>query len=166
LEETFTRLTGADSTRAGGRTYAARTLVYEDCRRDIEMDIGTDVMDSLGAPLSLLLHSARWFTSNTARIYRKAFKKIYDELALKSGSRVVDAVTFWQRANPLLLDKDNICVAPLIKVFKERWANVLKIPAGARRVQYSSVRVACPSPRRLSKRRDRDGEPPVTTVLM
>ena len=107
LEGTFTRLTGADSTRAGGRTYAARTLVYEDCRRDIELDIGTDVMESLGAPLSLLLHSARWFTAATARIYRQAFKKIYDELALKSGSRIVDAVTFWQRANPLLQDKDN-----------------------------------------------------------
>ncbi len=139
LEETFTRLTGAEATRAGGRTYAARTLVYEDCRRDIEMDIGTDVMEALGAPLSLLLHSARWFTSNTARIYRQVFKKIYDELAHKSGSRVVDAVTFWQRANPLLLDKDNACVAPLIKVFKERWANILKVPAGSRRVQYTSA---------------------------
>lgn len=114
LEETFTRLTGADSTRAGGRTYAARTLVYEDCRRDIELDIGTDVMESLGAPLSLLLQSARWFTSATATVYRKTFKKIYDELALKSGSRVVDAVTFWQRANPFLHDKDNGCVAPLL----------------------------------------------------
>jgi hypothetical protein len=139
LEETFTRLTGADSTRAGGRTYAARTLVYEDCRREIEFDIGTDVMESLGAPLSLLLHSARWFTANTAKVYRLAFKKIYDELAHKSGSRVVDAVTFWQRANPLLLDKDNVCVAPIIKAFKERWANILKIPAGARQVQYSSA---------------------------
>ena len=139
LEGTFTRLTGADSTRAGGRTYAARTLVYEDCRRDIELDIGTDVMESLGAPLSLLLHSARWFTAATARIYRQAFKKIYDELALKSGSRIVDAVTFWQRANPLLQDKDNACIAPLIKAFKERWANILKIPAGARQVQYSST---------------------------
>ena len=139
LEETFTRLTGADSTRAGGRTYAARTLVYEDCRRDIKADIGTDVMESLGAPLSLLLHSARWFTSSTAKIYRLAFKKIYDELALKSGSRDVDAVTFWQRANPLLVGKDNPCIAPLIKVFKERWANILKIPAGARQVQYRSA---------------------------
>lgn len=139
LEETFTRLTGAESTRAGGRTYAARTLVYEDCRRDIQMNIGTDVMESLGAPLSLLLHSARWFTSNTARIYRQVFKKIYDELARKSGSRIVDAATFWQRANPLLLDKDNACVAPLIKLFHERWANVLKIPEGARQVQYSSA---------------------------
>ena len=138
LEATFSRLTGVDSTRAGGRTYAARTLVYEDCRRDIELDIGTDVMESLGAPLSLLLHSARWFTHTTATIYRQAFKKIYDELALKSGSRVVDAVTFWQRANPLLHDKDNSFVAPLIKIFKERWANILKIPAGARQVQYSS----------------------------
>jgi hypothetical protein len=139
LEATFSRLTGVDSTRAGGRTYAARTLVYEDCRRDIKLDIGTDVMESLGAPLSLLLHSARWFTHTTATIYRQAFKKIYDELALKSGSRVVDAVTFWQRANPLLHDKDNSFVAPLIKIFKERWANILKIPAGARQVQYSSA---------------------------
>jgi hypothetical protein len=139
LEETFTRLTGADSTRAGGRTYAARTLVYEDCRRDIELDIGTELMESLGAPLVLLLQSARWFTSATATVYRRAFKKIYDELASKSGSRVVDAVTFWQRANPLLHDKENGCVAPLIKIFKERWANVLKLPAGARQVQYGSA---------------------------
>ena len=40
LEATFTRLTGLDAVRNQIRTYAARTLVYEDCRRDVKMEIG------------------------------------------------------------------------------------------------------------------------------
>ena len=36
LEETFTRITGDTATRSSGKTYASRTLVYEDCRRAID----------------------------------------------------------------------------------------------------------------------------------
>jgi hypothetical protein len=138
LEEIFTRATGAAPTRAGGRTYAARTLVYEDCRRDIDMEIGSELFDALARPLSLLLASARWFTFETAAIYRTVFKKIYDELARKTGSKVVDAPSFWQLAQPLLFNIGSRPVDKLAPVFQQRWEEVLQLPEGARRVEYTS----------------------------
>src|SRR5262249_28742485 len=40
LEAIFTRVTGSAPTRSAGRTYAGRTLLYEDCRRDATVGIG------------------------------------------------------------------------------------------------------------------------------
>jgi len=69
LEASFTRLTGAEATRKAGATYAARTLVYEDCQRDIDIELGAPLLDALGPPLTLLLTSARWITHQAAGLY-------------------------------------------------------------------------------------------------
>ncbi|MFY9573908.1 MAG: lantibiotic dehydratase, partial [Blastocatellia bacterium] len=49
IEATFTELTGMAPTRLAGQVYAGRTLVYEDCRRDAEVEIGPQIVESLGA---------------------------------------------------------------------------------------------------------------------
>jgi hypothetical protein len=87
LETTFTRITGSSATRNQGATYAARTLVYEDTQRDLELRIGPELLQELGPPLSLLLTSARWFTYQAAAVYRRAFTEIYADLASQSGTR-------------------------------------------------------------------------------
>src|SRR5262245_55673677 len=63
LERVFSRITNVSATRAHGQTYAGRTIVYEDCRRDAEVTLGQDFLETLGPPLSLLLASARWLTA-------------------------------------------------------------------------------------------------------
>ena len=137
LESTFSRLTGAASTRAAGQTYAGRTVVYEDCRRDAELTVGPEVTRALARPLGLLLESARWVTHEAARRYRKAFGDIYAELAAKSGSRVVSATDFWMKTDRILY-KDKTRLADAITPdFQRRWAEVLALPAGARRVSYT-----------------------------
>ena len=73
LDAAFTRLTGAASTRNQGKTYAGRTLVYEDCRRDIEVEIGPEVIAAMGPALTLLLTSARWLMHEVGERYRGAF---------------------------------------------------------------------------------------------
>src|SRR5690606_29619918 len=62
LDATFTEITGKPATRRAGETYAARTLVYEDCVRDLEIQIGSPVLERISPVLALLGHSARWFT--------------------------------------------------------------------------------------------------------
>ena len=139
LEDTFTHLTGVASTRAHGQMYAARTLVYEECRRDIEVDIGPDVLNSLGAPLSLLLTSARWVSHKIAEIYRNALFEIYSSLSRQSDSSVVDAASVCQRLLPLLFRKaQGRPVDELESLLQERWARVLTIPLGRRRVHYTT----------------------------
>lgn len=141
LDETFTRLTGASSKRMAGKTYAGRSLIFEDCRRDLEVEFGPEVLNAVAEPLPLLLTSARWFTAEVAALYRDAFKKIYDELAAASDSRVVEAVNFWMRAQPLLFDDDLRLVDTLMPEFQRRWAEVLSLPAGQRRIEYGSAQL-------------------------
>ncbi len=138
LEETFTSLTGVDSTRAEGETYVGRTLVYEDCRRNIKVEIGQEIIDSLGEPLSLLLTSARWLTYQTAKLYRQTFENLYSELVQKTGSTVVDLLTFWQIAQPLLLDEKTRPFEAILPMFQQRWADVLDLTPGQHRVTYTS----------------------------
>lgn len=138
LEATFTRLTGVASTRSPGKTYAARTLVYEDCRRDVEIGLGPEILQALGPPLSLLLTSARWFTYEAAAAYRKVFRQIYGELVDQSVSPIVELVNFWRRVQPHLFGANVPLVETLLSNLQERWADILAISPGQRRAEYTS----------------------------
>jgi hypothetical protein len=136
LEETFTALTGAPATRAAGRTYAGRTLVYEDCRRDIEVEVGPEALEALGEPLTLLLESARWFTHIVAETYRRAFDQHYEMLTRKSGSTEIEFATFWASIRPLILEPADCPVNDLTPIFQQRWSELLEVPHDVQRVQY------------------------------
>ncbi|MET0649243.1 MAG: lantibiotic dehydratase [Pyrinomonadaceae bacterium] len=137
LEETFSRLTGAPATRAAGQTYAARTLAYEDCRRDIEVQIGPEVFAALAPPLSLLLRSARWISHELAGMYRVAFRAAYAELAAKRRSPVVPAADFWIKCDPLMF-KEGVQIADRVApLFQQRWAEVLALEPGVRRAAFT-----------------------------
>ncbi len=94
LEATFSELTGRDASRSAGKAYAARTLVYEDCLRAIDVELGPDFLLAFSEPLTLLLISARWFTYQTASIYRQALRDAFDEMVEHTGSRTVDFASF------------------------------------------------------------------------
>lgn len=139
LEETFTRLTGESPNRAEGQTYAARTLVYEDCRRDVVVELGSNMLAELAPPLSLVLTSARWISSRLAELYRQVFHEHYLELSRRANSPVVDALDFWMSVQPLVFGPEAARPAySLLPSFQERWARVLKLPEGGRRHEYSS----------------------------
>jgi hypothetical protein len=138
LETVFTRLTGTASTRSAGQMYAGRTLVYEDCRRDLAVGIGPEVRTALAAPLSLLLTSARWFTCEIADLTRRLFDKVYAETTRRTHSRVVDFTTLWYQLYPLIFTAQKQPVDTLLPALQKRWAEILSIPAGARRVEYTS----------------------------
>ena len=138
LEATFTRLTSLAATRNHGLTYAGRTLVYEDCRRDAEVEIGPELARSLGGPLSLLLTSARWFTVQFASLYRKVFRKIYDDLSARPGSQAVNALSFIAQTDALMKSTGRSYEDALLATLHERWEGILDIPEGRRRVEYTS----------------------------
>jgi hypothetical protein len=137
LETSFTQLTDAASTRSAGKMYAARTLVYEDCRRDTEVEFGPQLLEKLGPPLSLLVMSARWYTFQVAEFYRRMFREIYRDLTRVNQSTFVDGATFWYRAQPLIYDREKTGATAILPDFQERWAKILCVPPGQRRLNYS-----------------------------
>lgn len=139
LEDTFTRLTGRSATRHAGKMYAGRTLVYEDCRRDLDVKIGPDLFLAITKPLGLVLQSARWLTHQAAAFVRGLFERLYSDLVRESGSSVVEYIHFWYRAQPFLLgERSDIADAVFPRLY-ERWEEVLAIDDGPRRVQLASA---------------------------
>jgi hypothetical protein len=137
LEETFSRFTGVEATRSAGRTYGGRTLVYEDCRRDMRVEIGPEAVEELGRPLSLLLESARWFTHAVAEDYRAEFDRLFDELSRISGP-TVEFLTFWLKIRSRLFDPNDPLINRVAQEFQTRWAEILQVPADAASVHHLS----------------------------
>ncbi len=138
LDRTFTQLTGKSSSKSPGAMYASRTLTYLDCRRDLEVEIGAEIVASLGTPLSLLLTSARWFTYRAAFAYREAFEKLYIELSQKSAQPSVDLLQFWTRIEPIIFDPERRVFNEVISDFQGRWERILRLDDGARQVEYTT----------------------------
>lgn len=139
LAETFTQLTGTAATRSSGQTYAGRTLVYEDCRRDVKVELGPEIFKELAGPLPLLLDSARWFTQQVAQAYRELFSRTYRDLSEASGVTAVDGATFWLTVQPYFFDAKYRLVDTLIPGFQQRWEEVLSLPKGLDHVHYQSA---------------------------
>jgi hypothetical protein len=137
LDQTFTRLTGASPTRSAGSMYAARMLVFEDCRRGMDLTIGPEVLGALGPALSLVLASARWFTFETARVYREAFRAIYVDLARKGGA--VRFADLWFRAQRVLFGAKERPLDTVVADLQARWSELLSAPPDTRQVQFNSA---------------------------
>jgi len=52
LESVFTQHTGRHPYQHLGEVYAGRSLVYEDCRRQTEIEIGPEIRAQIGPPLA------------------------------------------------------------------------------------------------------------------
>jgi Lantibiotic dehydratase, N terminus len=137
LEEVFTELTGLSATRNQGKIYAGRTLVYEDCRRDVEILLGPELLASIAAPLSLLLDSARWLTARVADVYKQKFTQIYSEFANSTGNATVDAALLWGQAMPLFFEGAPDLITPIQQEFQRKWDAILQLGDSVDPVQYS-----------------------------
>lgn len=138
LETTFSRLTSTAPTRAHGQIYSGRTLVYEDCRRDVRLDLGPELLQSLGPPLSLLLTSARWFAYQVAERIRDMFWTVYTEMSAERGKNVISAFDFAARVQPHLMEKETSASSVVSRLYQQKWAEVLGMPAQTNRVHYDS----------------------------
>ena len=121
LQSTFIQVTGKAPARSAGRMYAGRTLVYEDCRRDVDVELGPEFMQALSPPMSLLLTSARWLTYQTAAQCRTMLKGIFAELSRQTQSKQLDASTAWLRIYREILTSEPSPIASLVSEFYDRW---------------------------------------------
>lgn len=131
LKERFTRHTGAAAVRRPGQFYAGRTLVYEECRRDLDVRVGPDVLATLQPPLTLLLESARWFTSAGAALYRRALRDMFRAHSTGEPLRLPD---FWLWANDIIFRLDKRVIDRLTAALQDRWARILRLEPGSSRV--------------------------------
>ncbi len=141
LEQTFTKVTGQAPTRKHGEIYAARTLVYLESLRDVQVAIGPDAIQALSEPLALLLQSVRWFHAEAAKIYRSIFQEIYGELSSRSGSPTVTLADLWLWAGDLLFKEDLSQLEPLSAEFQRRWGEILALTGEERAVTYTAEQI-------------------------
>jgi lantibiotic biosynthesis dehydratase-like protein len=140
LDEVFSRLTGSRPFRHEGKTYAGRTIVYSDCRRDATLELGADFVDAL-EPLQLVLHSARWLTFEAARALHDAFLDTYRALARRTA-RPVRLSTFWFECMSILHGDAVPVVDGIQAEFQRRWERALACPLEPAEVRYSGDEVA------------------------
>jgi hypothetical protein len=137
LEQTFSRLTGKNTTRNAGRMYAGRTLVYQDCRRDLDMEVGSEIIEELSPALTLILTSARWYTCKLATAVRKKCWEIYRATVDRTRRHYTEVIPFWLQLQNLLDPGSG--QFNFTGDLQSRWQNILgEMPAEQREVRYAS----------------------------
>jgi hypothetical protein len=122
--------------------YAGRTPVYEECLRAGTVVVGEAGLDGIREALALVLDSARWFTAAGAALYRQLCAEIYRRRADELGTEVVPLVDFWLRAGEALFHPPARLTALLTSALHRRWAGVLALPPGRRRVRFRAAELA------------------------
>jgi hypothetical protein len=132
LDTVFSSLTSSAPTRHHGLAYGGRTLVYHDSRREMTLELGTEVLTAL-APLRLVLTSARWLTYRLGLAVRAEIQAIYDRLAARQAGPVTLAA-LWFEAMSVLHESGRREVDRLTGELQARWAGILELPAGGHQV--------------------------------
>lgn len=133
----FERATTRSPHQLAGQNYAGRTLIYEDCRRDVEITLSRDLLRELGPPLGLVLNSARWFTRQLAAQFLDFASGCYRDLATQANSPRVPLQLLWRR---ILTDQPVTLaiVDDVLDQLQKRWVDVLRVTGDIAEVQYSS----------------------------
>lgn len=124
LEHRFTAVTGEAPRRAAGSGSAGRSLLYEDCIRDVTLTLGQSIIDRLAAPLALVLTSARWFTWQLANQYMDWVRGTWETCRAQAGSDEVPLATLWRT----LQDNEDtllLIVEDVVEQLGERWTPLL-----------------------------------------
>ena len=129
LDQEFCRLTGRTASRDKSDADAGRTLVYPDCRRDLDVEVPGHLIARLREPLCLLLQTARWLTEQVADAVEDALTAEYATLR-ERGDDVSLSDLHFAAARVL----SGALGSPLHEVtedFRERWLEVLSRAASA-----------------------------------
>jgi Lantibiotic dehydratase, N terminus len=78
LESVFVELTGREPVRSDDLAEGGRTLVYLDCVRELEIDLGPTIVGELASSLPPLLASARWYCGEIFEIGRRLITEVLD----------------------------------------------------------------------------------------
>ena len=150
FNETFTRLTGQTGLRRAGKVYSGRTIVHEECRRDLEIEFGPELLARLGPPLALVLDSARWYSYEVASRYRKLCTDAFEKLREQTGSATIEYLRFWAELEPLFAPDQSTrstIVADVLAELQARWVKLIDIAPGTREITRSVADLAADAAR-------------------
>ena len=136
VELIFEEITNAPGKRNPGATYGGRTVVYEDCQRDMAIRIAPDLLSPIVPALSLLLKSLRWFMQSTALEFQRLFSHTYREIAAAQAGRDVRLQDWWQYTEPKLLNASSL--GEVEKIFRQKWADILAVEPCGSTLQFES----------------------------
>ncbi|MFI6265918.1 thioesterase domain-containing protein [Micromonospora sp. NPDC051006] len=129
LDETFTALTGQLPRRRDGQMYAGRTLCYEDTSRDLDVVFGAPLLESVAAPLGVLLQAAQWLAGALEQAYGAVFRELYDELRAEAGDAAVALSDLWFLTQGLFWGGGERPVDAVAADFAGRWAGLFGLDA-------------------------------------
>jgi lantibiotic biosynthesis dehydratase-like protein len=135
-EQSFAEITQSSGSRNPGATYGARTIFYEDCRRDFSLKITPKFIKPIVPALSLLFQSLRWLVRSIAEQLIVLFRNSFQELVEGKTARELPLLHWWLHTEPKLLNTASISV--LEKLFTQKWTEVLKVDVGKDIVSFSS----------------------------
>ncbi len=129
LEAEFAGLTHQSGRRHKGTGQYGRALVYEDCRADLDVTIGLDMLRCLREPLSVVLASARWFVAEVGAEVGRDLLARYRSL----GPRAADGLSLCDlvlAAGDVLNGLPGTAVHRVVEDFTARWAELLATATG------------------------------------
>ena len=125
LDRAFAGLSGGcEPARTKPAASSGRTIVYPDCRRDLDVLLGQPLLEQLRTPLCLLAASARWFTAQLAEACAEQLHADY--LALRGRQREVRLSDLYFAAAAFLSGQRGGAVDEIADDFVYRWAEVLE----------------------------------------
>lgn len=140
LENTFIRLTGEEATRLSGKMFVGRTLVYEDCVRDLDVEVGPELRSRLAGPLALFFASARWFSWRLARLYHDLFQTLYNEAVEQTGQQTIPVFAIWSQLAPLLFPGQPLPgLQDLCHELQRHWVAILGLPSSQHRLNFTTA---------------------------
>jgi Lantibiotic dehydratase, N terminus len=123
LTDTVADLAGRPAHRDKQENVRGRTPVYQDCRRDIDVVVGSDLLDRLRVPLAVVVHTAAWLAAETADAVDRELYSLYLELRDQRADVRLSELYF--SAAKILSGAPGTVVHEVVKDFQLRWAEVL-----------------------------------------
>lgn len=143
LDAAFAQLAGVAPQRRAGQTYAGRSLCFEETTRDVDVTVGTALLDAVAEPLAILLRMANWVCARLEQSYLVALNSLFDDLAQESGeTRLAD---LWFLAQGLFFGAGDRPVDEVSADFVHRWQQLLgldSLPPTSNEVQLRSADLA------------------------
>ncbi len=113
VEKLFTQATEHAPKRHEGRTYGGRGLVYEECRRSLDLELSEAMRARVAGPLGVVLQVARWYTFQIAA---GLLKKLEGRFEKKIPLHV-----FWANTADLFEGDPPRFIAPVAKRLRTNW---------------------------------------------
>jgi len=136
LEREFMEATRQPGRRHEGSAYAGRTLAYLDCRRDLTVDVGAELVREL-EPVGFVLDTLRWVSERVRAAIMAHLNATYRRL---SGGVMgtPNACMLWGAILPGWERTVTDAVGAAMGEAQSRWAEILGLPDTAESVSFSA----------------------------